>query len=71
MQLVRANQTEWIGFCVSETVIVSPNLTSPLALSWLCEHAAPQKANGTGEQIIACDPCYESLKAGADIAYDM
>jgi len=69
MHVVRANRIEWIALSIPQSVIVSPNLTSPLVLSWLCEHAAPQKA--TGEQIIACRPCEAALRAGADIAYDI
>ena len=68
MHVVRANQTEWIALAIPQSVIVSPNPNSPL--SWLCEHAAAQKATET-EQIIACDPCKTALDAGAYVVYDM
>jgi len=72
MQLVKANHTEWISFRVPETVIVSPLLTvPPLSPSWLCEHATPQMPSVIGMQIIACEPCFAALKAGAHIAYDV
>jgi hypothetical protein len=70
MTFLKAKRTEWITSRIPETVIVSPNITASLALSWLCEHVGPQMPT-ENQQIIACSPCLEALIGGAEIAYDM
>jgi hypothetical protein len=69
-KVVRAHTEESLArifLATTSYVIVSPNPSSTFP-SWLCDHAAPQKATREDE-VIACGLCYDALSAGAQIAY--